>query len=510
MIYVVVAIVAVIAAAAIFAVVWLWRQLQTSQQATIAAKVSSDDELAEARAKAKEVVLEAKDEAVRVRTEAENDARERRADLQRIERRVQQKEENLDRKVEGLERKERALDEREDEIDSLRMQAESLVTERKQELERVSGMTPEEARSFLLSAIEAEVREDANQLVRRVEAEAKAIADERAQKIITTAIQRWASDQVSESSISVVPLPSEEMKGRIIGREGRNIRALEMATGVDLIIDDTPEAVLLSGFDPVRREVARLALSKLVLDGRIHPARIEEMVERAKSDVDTMIREEGERAAFEASVPGLNPDLIKALGRLHFRYSMGQNVLKHSVEVAHLCGMMAAELGADVNVARRAGLLHDIGKGVSHEVEGPHALIGADIAKRLGQSAKVVHAIAAHHYDEDPQSVEAFLVISSDAISATRAGARRDTLEMYVKRLEALENIANSFDGVEKSYAIQAGREVRILVKPDSIDDVGAHRMARDIVHKIEEMLEYPGQIKVMVIRETRVVDYAK
>ena len=507
---VVAAILAIALVASALATVWLWRRLQSSQLATIAAKVSSDDELATARAQAKEIVLEAKDEAVRVRTAAETDVRERRADLQRIERRVQQKEENLDRKVDNLERKERALDEREEEIESLRLRAETLVTERKQELERVSGMTREEARGVLLGAIEDEVREDANQLVRRIEAEARDTADERAQKIITTAIQRWASDQVSESSVSVVPLPSEEMKGRIIGREGRNIRALEMATGVDLIIDDTPEAVLLSGFDPVRREVARIAVSKLVLDGRIHPARIEEMVERAKAEVETMIREEGERAAFEASVPGLNPDLVKALGRLHFRYSMGQNVLKHSVEVAHLCGMMASELGADVNVARRAGLLHDIGKGVSHEVEGPHALIGADIAKRLGQSSQVVHAIAAHHFDEEPLTVEAFLVQASDAISATRSGARRDTLEMYVKRLEALENIANSFEGVEKSYAIQAGREVRILVKPDSVDDVGAHRMARDIVHKIEEMLEYPGQIKVMVIRETRVVDFAK
>lgn len=506
----IVAVLAIVVVAASLLAVSLWRQLQASQQATVAAKVSSDDELTAARAEAKEIVLEAKDEAVRLRTGADNESRERRAELSRLERRVQQKEENLDRKVDALERKERALDEREEEIESLRIRAESLVTERRQELERVSGMTGDEARQVLLNAIEGEVREDANQLVRRVEAEAKAIADERAQKIVTTAIQRWASDQVSESSVSVVPLPSEEMKGRIIGREGRNIRALEMATGVDLIIDDTPEAVLLSGFDPVRREVARLALSKLVVDGRIHPARIEEMVERAKADVDTVIREEGERAAFEASVPGLNPDLIKSLGRLHFRYSMGQNVLKHSVEVAHLCGMMAAELGADVNVARRAGLLHDIGKGVSHEVEGPHALIGADIAKRLGQSNKVVHAIAAHHFDEEPQTVEAFLVQASDAISATRSGARRDTLEMYVKRLEALENIANSFEGVEKSYAIQAGREVRILVHPDSVDDVGAHRMARDIVHKIEEMLEYPGQIKVMVIRETRVVDYAK
>ena len=504
------AVVAVACGALVWFAVSLRNQLTSSQAATLAAKVSSDDELALARAQAKETVLEAKDEAVRVRTEAETDIRERRAEVQRMERRIQQKEENLDKKVESLERKERALAEEEEKLESLQRDAETLVTERKQELERVSGMTRDEARDVLLNAIEGEVREDANQLVRRVEAEAKETADERAQKIITMAIQRWASDQVSESSVSVVPLPNEEMKGRIIGREGRNIRALEMATGVDLIIDDTPEAVLLSGFDPVRREVARLALGKLVVDGRIHPARIEEIVERAKGDVDTMIREEGERAAFEASVPGLNPDLIKALGRLHFRYSMGQNVLKHSVEVAHLCGMMASELGADVNVARRAGLLHDIGKGVSHEVEGPHALIGADIAKRLGQSQKVVHAIAAHHFDEEPTTVEAFLVQASDAISATRSGARRDTLEMYVKRLEALENIANSFEGVEKSYAIQAGREVRILVKPDSVDDVGAHRMARDIVHKIEEMLEYPGQIKVMVIRETRAVDYAK
>ncbi len=509
MIFVVI-VLAILVAASILAATWLWFRLQDSQRATVAAKVATDGGLAQARAEAKEIVLEAKDEALRLKSAAENDIREQRSDLQRVERRLQQKEENLDRKVETVERRERALDEREQEIESVRRQAEDLVAERRHELERVSGMTRDEAKAVLLGAIEDEVREDANQLVRRVEAEAKETANERAQKIITTAIQRWASDQVSESSVSVVPLPGEEMKGRIIGREGRNIRALEMATGVDLIIDDTPEAVLLSGFDPVRREVARIALQKLVLDGRIHPARIEEMVERAKADVDTMIKEEGERAAFEANVPGLNPDLVKALGRLHFRYSMGQNVLKHSVEVAHLCGMMASELGADVNVARRAGLLHDIGKAVSHEVEGPHALISADIAKRLGQSPKVVHAIAAHHFDEDPQTVEAFLVQAADAISATRSGARRDTLEMYVKRLEALENIANSFEGVEKSYAIQAGREVRIVVKPDSVDDLGAHRMARDIVQKIEEMLEYPGQIKVMVIRETRAVDYAK
>ncbi|MGI8967703.1 MAG: ribonuclease Y, partial [Chloroflexota bacterium] len=366
------------------------------------------------------------------------------------------------------------------------------------------------ATAMLMASIEVEVREQANRMVRQIESQAKEEADDRARRIIVTAIQRWASDQVSESSVSVVPLPSEDMKGRIIGREGRNIRALEMATGVDLIIDDTPEAVILSGFDPVRREIARQALNKLIQDGRIHPARIEEMVEKARAEVDTVIKEEGERAAFEAGVHGLNPDLLRALGRLHFRFSMGQNVLKHSVETAHLAAIMATEMGADVNVSRRAGLLHDLGKGVSHEVEGPHALIGADIAKRLGQAPKVVHAIAAHHFEEEPQTVEAFIIQASDAISGARPGARRDSLESYVKRLEALENIANSFEGVEKSFAIQAGREVRIVVKPEDVDDLAATRMARDIVGKIEETLEYPGQIKVMVIREKRVVDYAK
>jgi len=394
--------------------------------------------------------------------------------------------------------------------DQHRVQVDELIAQQRQELERVAGLSREEATEMFLRSVESEMREQANKLVRQIEMQAKEEADEKARRIITTSIQRWASDQVSESSVSVVPLPTEEMKGRIIGREGRNIRALEMATGVDLIIDDTPEAVILSGFDPVRREIARQALNKLIQDGRIHPARIEEMVEKARADVDTVIKEEGERAAFEAGVPGLNPDLLRAVGRLHFRYSMGQNVLRHSVESAHLCAMMATELGADVSVARRAGLLHDLGKGVSHEVEGPHALIGADIAKRLGQPAKVVHAIAAHHFEEEPQTVEAFLVQAADAISGARPGARRDSLESYVKRLEALENIANSFEGVEKSFAIQAGREVRIVVRPEDIDDLGAARMARDIVSKIEETLEYPGQIKVMVIREKRVVDYAK
>lgn len=469
-----------------------------------------DRMLADAQAQQKEIILEAKDEAHRIRGAAEQDVRERRADVQRMERRVQQKEENLDRRLETLEKRERQLTTKEEEVEQHRAKIDELIDQQRRELERVSGLTREEAEEMLLRSIESEMREQANRMVRQIEAQAKEEADERARKIITTSIQRWASDQVSESSVSVVPLPSEEMKGRIIGREGRNIRALEMATGIDLIIDDTPEAVILSGFDPVRREIARQALNKLIQDGRIHPARIEEMVEKARAEVETTIKEEGERAAFEAGVPGMNPDLLRAVGRLHFRFSMGQNVLKHSVEVAHLCALMAAELGADVNVARKAGLLHDLGKGVSHEVEGPHALIGADIAKRLGQPAKVVHAIAAHHFEEEPQTVEAFLVQAADAISGARPGARRDTLESYVKRLEALENIANSFPGVEKSFAIQAGREVRIVVKPDDVDDLAAARIARDIVSKIEETLEYPGQIKVMVIRETRVVDYAK
>jgi ribonuclease Y len=491
------------------AIVYFWLRGSTSEQAT-AAREDADRAVAQAQAQAKEVVLEAKDEAHKIRAAAEQDARERRAEVQRQERRIVQKEENLDRRAEGLEKRERGLSQREAELEAHRGQIDELITQQRVELERVSGLTREEATDMLLRSIEVEVRDQANRMVRQIEAQAKEEADERARRVITTAIQRWASDQVSESSVSVVPLPGEEMKGRIIGREGRNIRALEMATGVDLIIDDTPEAVILSGFDPVRREIARQALNKLIQDGRIHPARIEEMVEKARAEVETVIKEEGERAAFEAGVPGLNPDLIKSVGRLHFRYSMGQNVLKHSIESAHLAAMMAAELGADVNVARRAALLHDIGKGVSHEVEGPHALIGADIAKRLGQPPKVVHAIAAHHFEEEPQTVEAFLVQAADAISGARPGARRDSLESYVKRLEALENIANSFEGVDKSFAIQAGREVRIVVRPEDVDDLAAARIARDIVNKIEETLEYPGQIKVMVIREKRVVDYAK
>ena len=466
--------------------------------------------LDDARTKEKEIVLEAKDEAIRLRNLAESENRERRADIQRQERRIQQKEENLDRKTEILERRERGLSTKEKELEQQRGDLETLKKQQLQELERISGLTTEEAKGLLLRSIESEVREDAARKIREVEAEAKEEADRRARKIISLAIQRCASEQVAETTVSVVNLPSDDMKGRIIGREGRNIRALEQATGVDLIVDDTPEAVILSAFDPVRREVARLALNKLILDGRIHPARIEDVVSKAKQEVDAAIREAGAKAALEAGVHGLHPELMKILGRLKYRTSYGQNVLTHSVEVSLLAAAMASELGADVNLVRRAGLLHDIGKAVDHEVEGPHALIGADIAKRFGKSPKVIHAIAAHHGDEEQATVEAVLVQAADAISGARPGARRETVETYIKRLEALENVANSFDGVEKSFAIQAGREVRIIVHPDEIDDLSAVRLARDVARKIEENLEYPGQIKVTVVRETRAVDYAK
>jgi ribonuclease Y len=387
---------------------------------------------------------------------------------------------------------------------------ENLKKQEMKELERISALTLDEAKELLLGEIKAEVEQDAARRIRDIEAEAKAEADRRARDIIATAIQRYAADQVAESTVSVVPLPNDEMKGRIIGREGRNIRALEQATGVDLVVDDTPEAVILSAYDPVRREIARVALNKLILDGRIHPGRIEEVVAKAKLEVEAVIVEEGEQVALKAGVHGLGPEFIRTLGRLKWRTSYGQNVMMHSLEVAHLSAMMAAELGADVNVARTAGLLHDIGKAVDHDVEGPHALIGADIAKRLGRSPKIVHAIAAHHGEEEPTTVEAIIVQAADAISGARPGARRETLESYVKRLEALETVANSFEGVDKSFAIQAGREVRIIVRPDAIDDLAAIRLARDICKKIEESLEYPGQIRVTVIRETRAVDYAK
>lgn len=454
--------------------------------------------------------MEAKEETHRLRNEIEQEERTRRAELQRTERRLLQKEESLDRKLEALERKEESITRKERELEAAKEELAKLHAEQRAELQRISGLSSEEAKALLLRDIENEMRHEAAVMIRDIEAQAKEEADRRAREIVAAAIQRCAADHVAETSVSVVSLPNDEMKGRIIGREGRNIRALETLTGIDLIIDDTPEAVILSGFDPVRREIAKVALEKLISDGRIHPARIEEMVEKAQKEVEAVIKEEGESAAIEAGVHGLHPELIRLLGRLKFRSSFGQNVLKHSLEVAHLAAGMAAELGANIAVAKRAGLLHDIGKAVDHEVEGPHVQIGVDLARKYRESSEVIHAIATHHGDEEPKTIEAVLVQAADAISAARPGARRETLEAYIKRLTKLEEVADSFDGVEKAYAIQAGREIRIMVKPEKIDDLAAVRLARDIVKKIEEELEYPGQIKVTVIRETRVIDYAK
>ncbi|HEY8492065.1 MAG TPA: ribonuclease Y [Dehalococcoidia bacterium] len=466
--------------------------------------------LSEAETRQKEVLLQAKEEAIAIRAQAEADLKEQRSELQRHERRLTQKEENLDRKLEALERKEKALQSKEQDLDRLRSDLEALRQQQRQELERVASLTAQEAREILLAEVENEAREEASRRIRAIEQEARETADQQARKILATVMQRVAADVVSETTVTVVPIPSDDMKGRIIGREGRNIRALEHATGVDLIIDDTPDAVTLSGFDPVRREIARTALTRLIQDGRIHPTRIEEVVEKARQEVETVIRQAGEQAAIEASCPGLHPDLLKIFGRLKYRTSYGQNQLKHAVETAHIAGMLAHELGADVNICRRGGLLHDIGKAVDHEVEGTHAMIGADIARRYGLSPAVVHCIAAHHEEEEPRTLEAIIVMIADAISGSRPGARRESLEHYIKRLEALEAVARGFKGVEKAFAIQAGREVRIIVKPDDIDDLGAMRLARDVSKKIEETLEYPGQIKVTVVRETRAVDYAK
>lgn len=458
----------------------------------------------------KEMVLEAKEEAFKTRSEAERENRERRAELQRTERRLFQREESLDKKMEGLEQREKALARRESGVEQAEADIAALHEQQLTELERISGLSMEDARDILMENAEREARHDAALLVRDIEAKAREEADRRARNIVALAIQRCAADQVAETTVSVVPLPNDEMKGRIIGREGRNIRALETATGVDLIIDDTPEAVILSGFDPVRREIARIALEKLILDGRIHPARIEETVEKARREVDAQIREAGEQAVLSTGVNGLHHELVRYLGRMRYRTSYGQNVLNHSIEVAHLAGIMAAEIGANVALAKRAGLLHDIGKSIDHEVEGSHAQIGADLAKKYRENNQIVHAIMAHHGDVEPTTIEAVLVQAADAISAARPGARRETLETYIKRLEKLEEIANSFDGVDTSFAIQAGREVRIIVKPEKVSDSDTAIMAKDIAKRIENELEYPGQIKVNVIRETRTVDYAK
>ncbi len=500
----------VLAAAAVAFVAGYFLRQRTGADLVRLAKEQAERLLDEARTRQKELVLEAKEEAVRIKSAAEQDARERRAEVQRREQRLQQREENLERKAEALERRDRALAQKESELEAIRQEAERLRQEQRRELERICGLTVEQARAELVASVQEEAQREAFQHIREVEQQAKDEAARRARWIIAQAIQRCAAETTVETTQSVVPIPNDEMKGRIIGKEGRNIRALEAATGVDLIIDDTPEAVVLSSFDPVRREVARVALLKLIADGRIHPTRIEELVAKARAEVEQQIREEGERAAYEAGVHGLHAELIRTLGKLKYRFSYGQNQLQHSLEVSFLAAAMASELGADVNVCKRAGLLHDIGKAVDHEVDGPHALIGGDLAKRYNQPARIVHAIRAHHFEEEPQTVEAFLVAAADAISASRPGARRETVESYIKRLEALEDVAMSFKGVDKAYAVQAGREIRVLVKPDQIGEEDAWRLNRDIVKRIEDTLDYPGQIKVTVIRETRVVDYAK
>lgn len=486
--------------------------VQQARTATRAKSVEATAErlLAEAQNRYKEIELEAKDVALGVKDQAEREAKQLRAELREQEQRLQLRREGLEHKLDALENREHRIEASQKQLERESAKVGELQQMQREELERIAGLSGEEAKALLLKEVEADTRQDMARMIREVEAEANDEADRRAREIVTLAIQRIASDQVAEVTISSVPLPNDEMKGRIIGRGGRNIRAIEQVTGVDLIVDDTPEAVIISSFDPVRREVARVALAKLILDGRIHPARIENVVKKAQEQVDQIIREEGERTVYELGVHGLRPEIVKLLGQLRYRTSYGQNVLQHSIETAHLAAIMAAELKADVKMAKLAGLLHDIGKAVDHEAEGPHALIGADLAKRYRLAPKVVNAIAAHHGEEEPQTVEAMLVQAADAVSSARPGARRESLEHYVKRIQALEDIASSFDGVDKSYAIQAGREVRIIVKPDQVDDAAAVKLSRDIARKVEGTLEYPGRVTVTVIRETRAVEYAK
>jgi ribonuclease Y len=464
----------------------------------------------EARAQAKEVELTAQDQAIKIRKEAEQENRAQRRELQREDQRLQKRRETLDTKLEQLENRERRLNQRQSRLDRRQNELDKMHQDCTAELERIANMSQEEAREQLLKVVEEETHQDMARVIREVEAQAYEEAERRANKIVANAMQRVATDQVSEITVSMIPLPNDEMKGRIIGRGGRNIRTFEQATGVDVVVDDTPEAIVLSCFDSVRREVARVAMSKLILDGRIHPGRIEKVVNKAQDEVNAVIREEGERAAIEAGVPGLHPEIIKILGRLKFRTSYGQNQLLHAVETAHLAGLLAVELGANVQVSKTGALLHDLGKAVDHETEGPHALIGADLARRYGLGEEIVNCIASHHHEEEQKSLEAIIVEVADAISGARPGARRESVETYIKRIKALEEVADSFSGVEQTYAIQAGREIRIIVRPDDLDDLAAIRLSKDVARKIEEMLEYPGQIKVTVIRETRAVDYAK
>jgi len=469
-----------------------------------------DEALKTAETKKREALLEAKEESLKTKNELEKETKERRAELQRYEKRVLTKEENLDRKTETLERKESKLANKETELDRVKVEAEELHGRQLQELEKISGLTSEQAKEYLLRTVEDEVKHETAMLVKELESKAKEEAGKKAKDYVVTAIQKCAADHVAETTISVVQLPNDEMKGRIIGREGRNIRTLETLTGVDLIIDDTPEAVILSGFDPIRREVARIALEKLIVDGRIHPARIEEMVEKAQKEVEVMIREEGEAATLEVGVHGIHPELVRLLGKMKFRTSYGQNALKHSIEVAHLSGLLAGEIGVDIRMAKRAGLLHDIGKSVDHEMEGSHIQIGVDLCRKYKESAIVINAVESHHGDVEPESLIACIVQAADTISAARPGARRETLETYTHRLKQLEDITNSFKGVDRSFAIQAGREVRVMVIPEQVSDDDMILLAREVSKQIESELEYPGQIKVNIIRESRVTDYAK
>ena len=469
-----------------------------------------DEALKTAETKKKESLLEIKEESLKTRNELEKETKERRAEIQRYERRVLSKEETLDKKIEAVEKRDMSITKKEEELGKMKQKVDELEQKRQQELERISGLTSEQAKEYLLKTVEDEVKHDTAVMVKTLESRAKEEADKKAKEYVVSAIQRCAADHVAETTISVVQLPNDEMKGRIIGREGRNIRTLETLTGVELIIDDTPEAVVLSGFDPIRREVARIALEKLILDGRIHPARIEEMVEKAQKEVEVLIKEEGEAATLEVGVHGIHPELVRLLGRMRFRTSYGQNALKHSIEVAQLSGLLAGEVGVDIKLAKRAGLLHDIGKSVDHEMEGSHIQIGVDLCKKYKESPIVINAVEAHHGDVEPESLIACIVQAADTISAARPGARRETLETYTNRLKQLEDITNSFKGVEKSFAIQAGRQIRVMVVPEVVSDSDMVLMARDISKQIETQMEYPGQIKVSVIRESRAVGYAK